>query len=226
MPNQYGIGPNNQASRESLIGDEKQKMRDYIESLNGPSWMALATCFWYEFSLAGAPDRFGFEVRGGKKEVTFFDEGTARIATTTWQQTGLAAARLLALKVLPEDEADKSVTLSSYANEFVFVKSFILTQRDMWASLMRVTGTKESDWVVKKEPAKERWANGVSAMKAGDLSGFSRAMYTRQFYSEEPSIYPNLSNEALGLPEEDLDEATKRALQWETEGVFVSPYNS
>lgn len=50
----------------------------------------------------------------------------------------------------------------------------------------------------------------------GDRNGFVRLLYTRVFYPNGGGDYETskgLQNEILGLPEEDLDEATREAIR-------------
>ena len=44
----------------------------------------------------------------------------------------------------------------------------------------------------------------------------TKPQYARVFYPDEPGLFQNrakLANEVLGLPEEDLDECTRRAIE-------------
>ena len=98
----------------------------------------------------------------------------------------------------------------------MFISSFLLTQKDMLESILRVTQTSHSDWKVTKEPSHERRAKGVEAMQNGDMTGFIRMMYTRVFYPDDTGNHgktKGLSNDILNLPQEDLDEATKAAIK-------------
>ena len=106
--------------------------------------------------------------------------------------------------------------LDTIRNKVVYVKSFTVSQKDMFDSILRVTGTKEADWSINKEPAHERYANGVAEMKQGSRDGFAKMLYTRIFYDDGNGDFETrrgVSNKLLGLPEEDIDEATKRAIK-------------
>lgn len=121
----------------------------------------------------------------------------------------------MSLKVLPEDENDKSVTLSQWRNKSVYVASFLVSQRDILGSVQRVTGTTDKDWEISYQPSKERWGNGVKALKEGNRQGFARAMHSRTHFPNGDGNLQDkygLANDALGLPKEDFDEATKRAV--------------
>ena len=86
----------------------------------------------------------------------------------------------------------------------------------MFASALRVTGTKESDWTVTKELSSQRYADGIKEMKEGKRIGFAKMMYTRVFYPDGAGNleqHENMLNSVLNLPEEDIDEATRAAIE-------------
>ncbi|KKO97822.1 hypothetical protein THAR02_10076 [Trichoderma harzianum] len=155
----------------------------------------------------------GKGLRAGIKSVE--DAGFSSWVLLTTSFCGRAAAALVSLKVLPEDENDKSVTLSQWRNKPVYVASFLVSQRDILGSVQRVTGTTDKDWEISYQPSKERWKNGVKALKEGNRQGFARAMYSRTHFPNGDGNLQDkygLANDALGLPKEDFDEATKRAV--------------
>lgn len=197
-----------------------QKQRDEIQKLGVSSFIDFFCSYWYEFSLAQAPGAYGFNFK--EKRVTFIDDGLTKINTSTWVQCGRAIASLFSLPILPEDEADKSLTLSHWRNDAVHIQSFFVNQRDMLDSVLRVTGEKEPDWTVEYQDAKERWQQGQAWMKEGGAkagAGYIQTMYSRVFYKDGSGDFSDkLDNEKLGLPKEDLDEATKKALEL-VEGV-------
>jgi len=223
VPNEYGSdGTNEQVNKDIRIGVRKKEARDLIEKLGVSSWLGIACMFWYEYSLAGGPARYGFDLRN--QSVVFFDEGTTRLDTSTWPQCGRAVANLLALKLLPEDENDESPTLSQYRNKYARISSFNLNQKEMLESLMRVTGTKESDWKITHEPVKERYESGKAELQQGNRSGFAKMLYSRIFFPDSPGDFQakgGIDNEKLRLPKEDLDEFTKIAVQMSKDGAVA-----
>jgi hypothetical protein len=221
LPNEWGFDTANvQLANEALFsGSEKIKTNALINEV-GCSWIAVSTGFWYEWSLA-FPAGYGINIP--KRSVTFFDEGETKITTSTWPQVGRAVASLLSLKVAPEGPEDKSVTLEKFKNNYVYTGSFTISQKDMLDSLLRVTKTSMDDWTITKEPHKERYNAGIAAMKGGDRMGFAKAMYTRVFYPDDggnTEKTKGLANDDLGLPKEDLDEATKAAVKRSEEVGF------
>ncbi|KAI1502030.1 CipA protein [Biscogniauxia marginata] len=240
VPNGWGYDP---ASRpfadEAFLGPAQREVQGYVEEVSSRGneggggkgllwWISFVSGAWYEFSLGGSGDRFRFDFE--RREVVFFDEGTARVDVSTWEQTGRAVAALLSL---PEDDDDEDSsskgdskekrdgkTVASFRNKCVYFSSFTVSQRDMFESVLRVTGTSESDWKIRYEDSAARYRDGLERLKAGDRTGFTRALYARSFYPEGEGLgsgafgpVRGLQNEVLGLPQEDLDERTRVAIE-------------
>lgn len=85
---------------------------------------------------------------------------------------GRAVAQLLSLKELPQDEADRSPTLARFSNGPVYMSSFRLTQRDMFESVKRVTGTTEDDGTIAVESPRQRWEDAQAELKQGNMVAF------------------------------------------------------
>jgi len=189
----------------------KKVVRDKIASLPTCSYISVATGFWYEWSLS-MPEAWGFDF--AKKTVTFFDEGETKTCTSTWPQVGRAVAALLSLPIQPE-AGDDERCLEHFRNRMVYIKSYKISQKDMLGSVLRVTGWKEEDWRILKEPAEQRYQTAFAAVQKGDFKAYARMFHTRVFLSDGPGDYEETKgtiNDVLGLPKEDLDEATERAV--------------
>ncbi|KAJ6527891.1 putative isoflavone reductase family protein [Mycena vulgaris] len=213
LPNEYSSDPTEtEMQNDIIVGAAKKADRDLIEKLGKSSWVGITCSFWYEFSLGGGPSLYGFDFKN--RSVTFFGDGNQKVNASTWPQTGLAVARLLSLKVSPDDANDTSATLSQFRNKTLYVSSFLLSQKDMFASVLRVTGTKESDWKIEHEAHETRYAAGLAQVKGGDRRAFPKVLYTRVFYPDGCGNYEarhGLHNDVLELPKEDLDAFTKIA---------------
>ena len=195
--------------RQSLILLAAE-IRKYVADLGKSSYIVMSTGFWYEWSLA-IPPAFGFDF--ANRKVTFFDEGETKISTSTWPQVGRAVAALLSLPVKSEG-AKRQACLENFKNQIVYVNSFNVSQKDMLESALRVTDTKEADWTITKEPSKDRCENGLKEIQEGMRVGFAKMMYTRVFYPDGcGDVSDKTINHLLDLPEEDIDEATKRAIE-------------
>ena len=208
MPNIYGGDFRNKALFQDALHGKAFEMIADIEA-SGSDYIGLVCGFWYEWSLALGEPWYGFDIKN--KKATFIDEGTVKINTSTWDQCGRALAGLLSL---PESGASPCV--ADWKNKPVYIKSFRVSQRDMLDSLNRVMGTSDKDWTIAHEPSGDRYKRGLEEMKAGNRAGFATAMYTRNFFPHDSGDYEKTTgvvNDVLGLPKEDLDESTKRAVE-------------
>lgn len=200
VPNEYGVDHTNaEVARDTILGEKIQGIRDHITKKSGgkTSFIGVVCGFWYEFSLAGTEVRYGFDF--DKKEVTFYSGGKVKMNTTSFPQLGRSIASLFSLKVLPEDENDKSPTLSHWKNGTVNISSFFVNQQDMLQSVLRVTGDKESDWKIYEEDVKERYEAGKAEMQKGSMRGFGKMLYARLFYPDGAADFNDrLDNKVLG----------------------------
>ncbi|KAG9234236.1 putative oxidoreductase CipA [Amylocarpus encephaloides] len=216
IPNEWGQDFQHPGIAKDILflGPKLEVTRKLVEKL-GMKWLVVSSGFWYEYSLAGTEWRYGFDFK--EKTVTMYGDGDVRINTSTWPQIGRAVAALLSLKLLPEDKEDKSEgVLSKFANRNCYISSFLVSQKDMWASARRVTGTKEGDWTVTHEGVEERFKRGIDMFQKGEFKGFMMLMYARSFFADGAGNYETskgLSNDLLGLPKEDFDECTKGAVE-------------
>ncbi|GFP57850.1 phenylcoumaran benzylic ether reductase TP7 [Trichoderma asperellum] len=213
MPNSYGADFANKKLMKESMTDSTAAGVEAVEKA-GLSWIFMSCSFWYEYSLSMGQPFYGFDIPN--KKATFYDDGKTRINTSTWRQCGRAAAQLLSLKELPDDEDDQSPTVSQWRNKPLYVSSFLISQRDMLDSINRNLGTKDSDWEIDYEASDARYKRALEMMQAGNFIGFGMAMYSRAFYPNGDCNFEEkygLANDALGLPKEDFDEATKLAIE-------------
>lgn len=219
LPNEFGSASKNpQYNQDIMLGVAKEKLRKNIEELGVSSWIGVATGFWYEYSLSMGLPAFGIDIKN--RTATFFDDGTQQINTSTWPQVGRGVANLLALKVLPDDENDKSPHLSQFKNDFVFISSFKISQQDMLDSIIRVTGTTREDWKITNEPVKERFEAARAKLQTGDRTAFGIVLYSRTFFPDGAGLHPRNDGAVLSLPQEDLDERSAVAVKMVEEQYF------
>lgn len=218
LPNEFGYNSDNDAvNKDTLTGFPKKAQRKLIEELGKSSWIGVATGYWYEYSLSVGGWSFGFDIKN--KEVTFYDEGDVKIHTSTWPQTGKAVANLLSLPITSDDASE--TTVSSFRNKFAFISSFHVSQQDIFASLLRVTGTTRDEWKISNQPSAARFAFGKQMLQNGDRRGFGLALYARTFFPDGAGTHPGNANALLAIPEtEDLDEYTATAVKMAQENYF------
>ena len=220
MPNEWGVLATAEenpgiAKDLSMMTDRIIAVREHIEKVGKGKmhWIGLCCGFWYEFSLAGTEARYGFDFE--KKHVTLYDEGTTKINTSTWPQVGRAVAALLSLPI----ESGDGPCLRQWHDRTAACSSFFVNQRDMFESVLRVTGDKESDWTVSHEDVVERYKRGWEMMKRGQMVGFGILLYARVFYEDGAGNFDDrIDNEVLGLPKEDFDRATKVGIEMAAAG--------
>lgn len=143
-------------------------------------------------------------------------------------QCGRAVASFLSLKLLPQDEGDESPAIDNWANGVFYASSFLVSQKDMFESAKRVTGTTDADWMITREDSGERYRKAVLDLQKGDTKGFVRLLYTRVFFPNGDGDYESrkgLLNDVVGLPKEDLDEATRAAIDFALTGELEARYS-
>ncbi|KAJ5716913.1 hypothetical protein N7488_002559 [Penicillium malachiteum] len=156
---------------------------------------------------SGGESRFGFDL--STRSLTLYDDGNTRISTTTLSQVACAVAKILSLNELPKDENDKNLTLSTLLNKGVFIRSFFISQNEMFESVKRVTGTTDVNWIITNENTTKRYGTALAQVKVGNMSQFSKMLYARVFYPDGSGDLSDKSqNELLALPNEDLDQST------------------
>ncbi|RMZ84737.1 hypothetical protein DV737_g984, partial [Chaetothyriales sp. CBS 132003] len=211
LPNEWGsVYDDPQVTHDTFIGLGNLAARKLISDL-GLNWVGVACGFWYDYSLGVSKFAFGFDHH--QKEVTFYDDGNTKITTSTWSLVGKAVATLLSLPI----ETSSGPSLSDWKDKMVRVSSFIVSQKDMFESVKRVTTTTDKDWTIKYEPTKQRYEEGVKIFDGGKGSrfGFVQLLYSRYFYADGSGNISShgLDNEKLGLPKEDFDAVTKIGIE-------------
>lgn len=211
LPNAYGGDIDNiKLGEDTMLGPVAKANRDEIERL-GMQWITVCCGFWYDYSLAGGETRFGFDFE--KRSLTIYDDGATTNSVSTLSQVGRAVARLLSLNELPSDENDQSLTVASFLGKGLYLKSFVLSQNDMFESVKRVTKTTDSDWTVTNEASKKRYQDGLAQVQSGNMAGFGKLLYARAFFPGDTNdMSGKTQNELLGLPVENLDECTKAGI--------------
>lgn len=208
-----------------MLKASRDRIAQEIESLSVSSRLLLVCNFLYEFSLGGGADRFGFDFQ--KRSLTWFDDGNVSLCVSTWPQCGRAIGGLLSLKELPKDESDKSLSLSQFRNIPVYISSFRVTQRDMFESVKRVTGTTDADWAITRESAEQRWKEGFEAVEQDNFRAFPKMVYSRMFLPSADGDYQSrrpLDNDISGLPVEVLDDATAVAVKMGENGEVAQSH--
>ena len=207
LPNEWGSDTAHPYNQRAGVYRNKQAVRDLIDELRVSSWVAVVSNQWFEMSLSTG--RYGIDIN--RRKVTFFDDGTAKTTTTTKLQVGRAVASLLSL---PEDGS--SPALSDFAHRHIYISSFLLSQRDMLGAVQRNTNSSPHQWITQSVSLKAALDSTYQALRQGDHAAALEWISASNFAPGSGSDYAatrETANKVLGLPEEDLDEATRRAIR-------------
>ena len=125
-------------------------------------------------------------------------------ATTTIAKVAAGIAAFLAL---PATAIEKD-----FANNYLYLSSFVIRQPEIFAAVLRVTGTTEADWQVERKKTQDLVDEGHKMVNAGDMAGHFKILYGVSYQPGMGGDYSDLlHNEMLGLGEENLDEVVKAA---------------
>lgn len=82
LPNRFGHDATSDTlCNDSLLSHNRDSICAEIESLGISSYLLLLCNLWYEFSLGGGPDRYGFVFK--TRSFVLFDDGNVGINTST-----------------------------------------------------------------------------------------------------------------------------------------------
>ncbi|KAK9437270.1 uncharacterized protein G6M90_00g031180 [Metarhizium brunneum] len=208
MPNWFAFDfANEQLMKDTPVPPEVEGVSSLIESLGVSSWVVLTTGLWYEYVLYS--DNYGIDIRN--RSVLWIDDARVRYSSSTWPQMAKAITALVSLKEFPDDENDKLPTLSQLRNNVVYIASFSPTQKEVFNSVKKATGTSDKDWTFTSKTSKDHYEEGAAKTQKGDLSGFGTQIFGRLSFPTGEGDYESrrgLHNKTLGLSIEDIDAYT------------------
>jgi uncharacterized protein YbjT (DUF2867 family) len=195
LPTEFGSDIESQLAMDFPMIGMKKKYRTLIEE-KGMSWVAIVNNPWFDWSM-----KLGmWSVNIQKKQATLYNVRDTRFNTTTLGQVGRGVAALLSL---PDDK------LNSFKNRPLYLRSFLIYQREILDSAIRTTSTKESDWDIKTQEPEEAIKASREAVASGDPMAFVGEFYTAHMQEGRGGDYDEKAAkdaEVLGLEEESLDE--------------------
>ena len=192
--------------KDAILGPGIVEARQHIERL-GVNWVGLVCSFWYPHCIAHEKTPYGFDIPN--KAVTFFDDGETKVTQSTLEQAGRAVAGLFGLPI-----EGSSPCLNDWKNRPCYCSSFTLSQKEMFAAILAVTDSKESEWNIEYEPSTERFKRSQELLQQGDRAGVLGCMVTRVFYRDGAGDYSSLvENQKLGIAEENVEKVTRKAVE-------------
>ena len=216
LPTEYSADGSNEAMVDAVpLSWPKRDARRQIEGLakgkkaGELKWIGVATNPWTEFSLQyGA---FGVKIPE-REAVLYSDAGSFN--TSTLEQVGKGIAALLSLPL--ENAESPRESLRHYANKFIYISSFLTTQRALFDAALRATGTEEKDWKVESATLERRIEKAREELKEGNMRAGADLVYAYYMGEGKGGDYEDKAREdrkVLGLEEEDLNEIMARVVE-------------
>jgi uncharacterized protein YbjT (DUF2867 family) len=202
LPTEFGSDINSPLATEFPMMAMKKKYRELIEK-KGMNWVAVVNNPWFDWSLKQG--MWNVDIPGRRAIIN--NVGDAKFNTTTLGQVGRGVAALLSL---PEEK------LNNFKNRAVYLRSFLLSQREILDSAIRATGTKKSDWQITMQDPEVTIQTARDAVAAGNPMAFVGEFYTAHMQEGRGGNYEEKAAKdaaVLGLEEENLDEVIKRVVK-------------
>ncbi|ELR08546.1 hypothetical protein GMDG_03241 [Pseudogymnoascus destructans 20631-21] len=101
--------------------------------------------------------------------------------------------------------------LSAFKNDFVYFSSFLVSQRDVFDSVLSGTGTKESDWAIESDSPDKAADAAKEAIRQGNEMGNVNSLFATLSMVGDGGDYEAkvMGNDFLGLEQEDFDKVVK-----------------
>ncbi|TKA63785.1 hypothetical protein B0A55_09097 [Friedmanniomyces simplex] len=216
VPNEYAGDGMNEAMVEGVpVFAPKKQARTHIEELSktyeGLKWIGVATNPFFEPFLIKQAKVFGIDPES--HTATIYPDAGAFNASTM-DRIGLAVTRTLSLPIT--DNSNPRASLQHYANNFLYVSSFCVTQKQVLQAFQKVKGEKGTDWKVSEDKTIKQWMQECQeGLKQGNMRagwGLTMCYYMGEGMGGNYEEKAEQDRKVLGLQEEDFEEAVKRAL--------------
>ncbi|OCK82932.1 isoflavone reductase [Lepidopterella palustris CBS 459.81] len=198
LPSEFGSNtPDDRVRSIVPVFAAKKSAVDYLKGKEKEiSWTSLITGPFFDWGIKVG--FLGFNL--SSKTSTLIDNGNAPFSGTNLSQIGRALIAILS-----------PAHFSSTSNQYVYVSSFTVTQRDILSVIEKVDGEK---WTVKNVESKQLIEDGNRRLKEGDFTAITDLIRAAAFGEQglgdnRPS---GLWNEKLGLEREELEETVRSVL--------------
>jgi uncharacterized protein YbjT (DUF2867 family) len=202
VPSEFGPDPYAPLVKESPIIASKKMYRDLAEEL-GLSWISVVCNPYLDWSLENGS--WGIDIKERKAKLV--DGGISKFNTTTVDQ---AAKGVTALLSLPDTE------LTRYKNKPIFLSSVYISMREMLDSVIRATGTSESDWDIRTVSYDDDIKVSREEAAKGNTTAIIAEFYdmnTREGLGGDYQSKALKDMELLRLEQEDLDSVVRKVVQ-------------
>ncbi|KAK4696269.1 hypothetical protein P7C71_g1626, partial [Lecanoromycetidae sp. Uapishka_2] len=202
LPSEFGSDTANPTTVAAVpIFQSKVDIINYLKTTSaahpGFTWTAVVTGAFYDWCLG-----LGFlGFNHSNHHATLWDQGHGRFETTALSTIGSAVAAILSH---PE----------KYGNEYLYVNSFTTSQAEIFAALKKASGGKE--WTVEERSADAYIQGGKEKWAKGEIEGVYDLIFGTTFkggYGGEYSAIRKISNQELGIEEDNLEKVTAEVYQ-------------
>lgn len=111
--------------------------------------------------------------------------------------------------------SNPGASLQHYANKYVYLSSFSLTQQDLFNAIKKATGTSDADWKIESKSIEDSIRDCRKKFAEGDfwaVAGIAYGYYMGEGLGGDIESKAKEDREVLQLKEEDLDVVVKGAL--------------
>ncbi|KAI1865971.1 uncharacterized protein JN550_007949 [Neoarthrinium moseri] len=167
----------------------RERLQEHAARTPSFTWTSLVAGHFFDWGLK--ENFLHFDLKA--KTVDILDDGTRRSSTSTLVRIAHAVA-----KVLTDEQVGRNKTL--------FIQSFCVSQLDVLASLEKTTGEKwRVNWLKSDDFIRENKAKA----DAGERAAIEHLVWALGVVDGDWEKKDGFAMEALGLQNEDLDEAVK-----------------
>lgn len=135
--------------------------------------------------------------------------GAGPFNSSSQEQVGRGMAALLSL---PVTSSNSRASLEHYTNNFVYISSFLLTQKRLFEAVKQATDTSDAEWSIRESSIDQRISTAKDKFAQGDVYIGLDLMYCYYIGEGMGGDYEAKAQEdrkVLGIEEEDLVEVVR-----------------
>ncbi|KAH8697958.1 hypothetical protein BGW36DRAFT_320529 [Talaromyces proteolyticus] len=165
----------------------------------GTSWTAVINGPFYDWCLER--NLYGFNPKA--RTAVLYDNGVGKFDTTRLVTVGQVVAKII---TQPEE----------FRNSHVYISEFTVSQNDIFDVLLRITRTRQEDWVIEHRTAESLRQQGLEKLENNDFGGVYDLIFAalhQPGLGSDFSATRKLDNHHLGLERGNLFEVTRDVVE-------------
>lgn len=199
VPTEFGSDPTHERlNREIGLAEMQKPFRALIEELGVSSWIGVVNGLFFDFNVRNG--FWGLDIRNRK--VKFYDDGQVKINTSTLSWIAISLARFF---TMPDE------FIQQHRNAWIYFSSFLVSQRDVFESAMRMTRTTQADWEVVRVNSKVAAQEAKNGIDDGDPMAVFSLLFALTFQEGFGSDFSDrlINYSGMGLSPPTLDTVVK-----------------